>query len=402
MAKKILAINGSYRKDGVTAQALAEALAAAGEAGAQTETVDLVSADVRFCTNCRACTQEAGALRAPCVIKDGMDAILDKVDAADGLILAAPVNCFNVTAVTRRFMERLVVYGYWPWGMGAPKFRVERPVKKAVLITSTAMPSFFARFFTGAMRALKYAARTMGAKVEGKMYIGLASMQPRPVLSAGEKAKARALGRRLALGAFALLLAVPGSAGEITQKDAQKIAEAVTAPVRNSVVPAANAAGRDLYDAMLSANAAAWALRDLVKGVSRKAGGAGRAPDAALADTYMRLRMRSNTGDLCPRHGGTCRRYPADAEFSAAVKAALGEIKTYLSRLDPGEDAADARHRRRVENFLETARRRALFSLPATGKKEPALPALTPGEEKYRGMALAKKSGGKFAEPVWP
>ncbi len=45
MPKKILAINGSYRRGGVTAQALAEALAGAREAGAETGTVDLGNGD---------------------------------------------------------------------------------------------------------------------------------------------------------------------------------------------------------------------------------------------------------------------------------------------------------------------------------------------------------------------
>ncbi len=199
MPKKVLAINGSYRRGGVTAQALAEALAGAREAGAETETVDLAETDIKFCTNCRACTQAPGGGRAACVLEDGMNAVLDKVDAADGLILAAPVNCFNVTAVTRRFMERLVVYAYWPWGMAAPKYRITVTGKKAALITSSAMPALLGRVFTGAVRALKYTARAVGAKAEGTLFIGLAGMKEHPELTAGERRRARALGRRLAV-----------------------------------------------------------------------------------------------------------------------------------------------------------------------------------------------------------
>lgn len=198
MAKKVLAVLGSYRRGGMTAQAVNEALAGAREAGAGTELVTLLDAKIEFCTNCRGCMQDPGQKRGLCPLNDDMGAILDKLEAADGVIFGAPVNCFNVNALTRRFMERMAVYGYWPWGAAAPKYRTENSGKKAALITSTAMPAFFGRFFTGAVRALKYSARGLGAEVTGVMFTGLAAMQERQQLTEAEKKKARALGRRLA------------------------------------------------------------------------------------------------------------------------------------------------------------------------------------------------------------
>lgn len=198
MPKKVIAVNGSYRRAGVTVQALDEALAAAREAGAETERVNLLDARIEFCTNCRGCMQDPGEKRGICPLNDEMAGILDKLEAADGVIFGAPVNCFNVNAVTRRFMERMAGYGYWPWGAAAPKYRRGVGGKKAALVTSTAMPAFFGLFFTGAMRALKYCARGLGAEVAGTMFTGLAAARERPLLSDGEKKKARALGRRLA------------------------------------------------------------------------------------------------------------------------------------------------------------------------------------------------------------
>ncbi len=198
MAKKIVAITGSYRRGGITAQAVAEAAGAARSAGAQVDVIDLLDRRIEFCTNCRACTQEPGAKRGVCVLNDDMAGILDRVDAADGLILAAPVNYFNVTALMRRFLERLIVYSFWPWGGMVPKPRIKTPSRKALLITSSAMPSLAGRFFTGAMRALNYAAAGVGAKKSGTMFIGLSAMAPKQALTEKEKKKARALGRRLA------------------------------------------------------------------------------------------------------------------------------------------------------------------------------------------------------------
>ena len=198
MANKIVAINGSYRRNGITAQAVAEAAAGAREAGAEVTVIELLDKHIEFCTNCRACAREPGEERGGCFINDEMAAVLDQVDAADGLILAAPVNFFNVTAITRRFIERLICYGYWPRTAMAPKLRIKKPLKKAVLITSAAMPSFAGRLFTGALRALEQAAANMGAKRSGSLFIGMVSDQEHPALSSGEKRKARRLGRLLA------------------------------------------------------------------------------------------------------------------------------------------------------------------------------------------------------------
>ncbi len=195
----MIAINGSYRRAGVTAQALEEALAAAREAGAETETVNLLDAKIEFCANCRGCMQDPGQKRGLCPQNDDMAGILDKLEAADGVLFGAPVNFFNVNALTRRFLERMAVYGYWPWGAAAPKYRRAVGGKKAVLVTSAAMPAFFGRFLTGAVRALKCCARNLGAEVGGVMFIGQAAMRERPSLTGSEKKKARALGRRLAV-----------------------------------------------------------------------------------------------------------------------------------------------------------------------------------------------------------
>ncbi len=200
MAFKILAINGAYRRGGMIDQAVEAACAAARAAGAETETALLAGEQIEFCLNCRACTQEPGAARGECVQKDGMAALLARADAADALIIAAPVNFFNVNALTRRFMERLTPGAYWPWGSAAPKMRA-KPYKKAALITSCAMPALAGRLATGALRALKAAAEGLGARPAGTLFIGLAALEERPRLSAWDRRIAERLGGRLAAGA---------------------------------------------------------------------------------------------------------------------------------------------------------------------------------------------------------
>jgi multimeric flavodoxin WrbA len=199
MSMKIIGIVGSYRKGGIIDQAVDETLAAAKERGASTEKIYLIDRHIEFCTNCRACTETAGPHRGECVLNDDMASILDKIDSADGIVLGAPVNFYNVNAVTRRFMERLVGYAYWPWGQGGPKMRSKHKNKKAVLITSTAMPAIMGRIFTGAVRALKITAQTLGAKPVATIFLGLIAVNPHQTLPAKATAKARQAGLKLTL-----------------------------------------------------------------------------------------------------------------------------------------------------------------------------------------------------------
>lgn len=198
MSKKIVAIVGSYRKDGVIDTAVEAVLAGAREKGAATHTIYLTEQHIEFCRNCRTCVQVPGPERGKCPQLDDMAPILDEIEAADALVLGSPVNCGNVTAVFRRFLERLVCFTYWPWGQAAPTGRKKRPTRKAVLVASSAMPGFLIPLFTGTAGALRIAAKMLGAKAVGRMWIGLAAGEPHYVLPARTRARARRIGLRLA------------------------------------------------------------------------------------------------------------------------------------------------------------------------------------------------------------
>ena len=198
MARKIIAITGSYRKDGTIERAVDLILQAAAEKGAETETVRLMDRYIEFCRNCRKCTQQEGPQRGVCAQPDDMEDILRKIEAADGLVLASPVNFFGVTAVTQRFMERLVCYAFWPWGKPGPITRVKDRGIKAVLVTSSAMPAALGRIFTRSLGGLKRAAQTLGAKPAGTLFIGKAALHEKQDLPQAILDKARKLGYELA------------------------------------------------------------------------------------------------------------------------------------------------------------------------------------------------------------
>lgn len=194
----VVAIVGSYRRDGTIEIATDALLASAEAGGAHICKINLLDKRMEFCTNCRSCTQERGPFRGRCVQRDDLASILCEIDAADVLVLAAPVNFFNVTAIFRRFMERLVGYAYWPWGQRSPSYRAKLTDKRAVLITSAAMPGLFIPIATGAPRALRVTARALGAKPIANLWIGLAAGQQQSSVSEKVLAKARRIGMQIA------------------------------------------------------------------------------------------------------------------------------------------------------------------------------------------------------------
>lgn len=191
----VIGIVGSYRKHGTIDTAVSEILKAAAEKGAHTQKIYLQDQHIEFCTNCRRCLQVRG--RGECVLKDDMAALLDQIEAADALVLGAPVNFGHINALTQRFLERTVCYGYWPWDAHAPVLSATKPTKKAVLVTSSAAPSFIARWVMGPITALKKLATMLNAQPVGTLWIGLGDSKD-SALSPYNHRLAQKLGYRLA------------------------------------------------------------------------------------------------------------------------------------------------------------------------------------------------------------
>ncbi len=195
---RILVINGSYRENGVTDRTLAVMVEAFEEAGATVESVSLRDRPIGFCLNCRECTQRPGEAPGVCVQVDGMSELVAAIERADGFILASPTNFGSVTALFKRFMERLLVYAYWPWGARAPRLRKrgQRP-KQAVLVSSCAAPGLLGRLVYGTRGQLKTAAATIGARVVATCFTGFVSNAPQPELPVRTRRRVRATARRL-------------------------------------------------------------------------------------------------------------------------------------------------------------------------------------------------------------
>ena len=199
MSKKVLAIMGSYRKDGINDQTVDAILGEARDKGAETKKIYLTDVSIDFCRNCRTCAKDDPAKsRGACVMTDDMEKLLKEIDAADALILASPINMSTVTAVMKRFLERLIVYSYWPWGQQGPRMRSSRKTKTAAIVTSSASPALIGRILMpNALQVLKSAAGLVGAKVVGTIYFGMVNMEEKQRLNPRHLAIAHAVAEKL-------------------------------------------------------------------------------------------------------------------------------------------------------------------------------------------------------------
>ena len=200
---KVVGLVGSYRKGRIIDSAVTEMLRGAGSGGAETEKIYLTDQHIEFCRNCRECTEPPGEQPGTCFHQDDMRALIETCLGADVLILASPVNMGSATAITKKFLERLLPLAYWPYGQLAPKARKPLPkLRRAILLSSSAAPAFiFALPGVGARPALKFIAKMFGAKVVKKLHYGLAAGEKGATLSEKKKREAFALGARLARSA---------------------------------------------------------------------------------------------------------------------------------------------------------------------------------------------------------
>jgi putative NADPH-quinone reductase len=205
MSARILAIVGSYRANGIVERLVEEALAACRERGLETERIDLRERHLEFCSNCRACCQQPGEQRGLCPIDDDLDAILERVEAAEGLILASPTNFYGITALFKRFLERLVGVAFWPWGAKTgPRMRRKHLRKRALLLSACAAPGFLGRLVFSTHRQLGLCAWALGAKVVGRQMTGLIAQQAIEDLPPAALRRARRGGAKLAAAVLQL------------------------------------------------------------------------------------------------------------------------------------------------------------------------------------------------------
>jgi multimeric flavodoxin WrbA len=125
---KLVAINGSPRKDGNTAAMLKEIVALAEKKGIQTRyfnLVDLKIADCKGCQNCK--TNEA------CAQKDDMFPVIEAMQESEFVLLGSPVYMGDETGLMKCMADRL--YCLLAPGEKGGKYKTRlAPGKKVMLL----------------------------------------------------------------------------------------------------------------------------------------------------------------------------------------------------------------------------------------------------------------------------
>ena len=103
VVKKILVISASGRKGGNSDTLCDEFMRGAKEAGHTIEKIRLTEVKLGYCTGCYACQK-----LKRCVQKDDGNAIVEKMLAADSIVLATPVYFYSMNAQLKTLIDRTV------------------------------------------------------------------------------------------------------------------------------------------------------------------------------------------------------------------------------------------------------------------------------------------------------
>ncbi len=176
---KILAVNGTYRKEGTTTRLTEKALEGAASQGAQTRMILLDEKDIRYCRNCLTCYKDLTSEIASCIIDDDVQEILEAIRDADGVIFSSPVHCGFVSGIMTAFIERAVFTLQRPTGEiigvgGMPEPRLTgkaRPV--ATIVSAGGVPTEMRQFCDlGSPWLQETAAGICNGELIGDMYAG--------------------------------------------------------------------------------------------------------------------------------------------------------------------------------------------------------------------------------------
>ncbi len=102
--KKILVLSGSPRKGGNSDLLCDEFVKGAKKAGHDVEKIFIRDKKIAYCTGCYFCQTHTDQ----CAIKDDMSGILDKIQAADVLVMSSPVYFYSIDAQMKALIDRCV------------------------------------------------------------------------------------------------------------------------------------------------------------------------------------------------------------------------------------------------------------------------------------------------------
>ena len=100
---KVIAFNGSPRKEGNTFTLIRHVLNELNAEGIDTEIIQMRGKKVHGCISCYKCFANADSR---CAVDDDFNGLLEKMIGADGIILGSPVYVAGVTPEIKSLMDR--------------------------------------------------------------------------------------------------------------------------------------------------------------------------------------------------------------------------------------------------------------------------------------------------------
>ena len=106
---KVVAFNGSPRKDGNTSILINKVFGELNKEGIETELIHVGKKQIQGCIACMKCAENQNG---KCVIKnDIVNECIEKIMEADGVILGSPVYCSGLSGQMKSFMDRVSLVG---------------------------------------------------------------------------------------------------------------------------------------------------------------------------------------------------------------------------------------------------------------------------------------------------
>lgn len=101
---KVLAVSGSARKNGNTAQLVHRVFEELEKEGIKTELIQLAGKKLRGCTACYQCFEKKNNRCS--VVEDEMNDFIEKMVGADGIILASPTYFADISSEMKALIDR--------------------------------------------------------------------------------------------------------------------------------------------------------------------------------------------------------------------------------------------------------------------------------------------------------
>jgi len=161
---KILGIAGSPRRGGNTDILLTRFMEGAASRGAETKTLIVCQLKIAGCLHCDACLK-----KGVCRIQDDMQMVYREMEAADGLVLASPLQFMTVPSELKALIDRCQALFVRKYILKIPPLGDTRP-RRGFLI-SVGGRRTIPNLFDAELVTIKTFFRTLDISYEGDLLI---------------------------------------------------------------------------------------------------------------------------------------------------------------------------------------------------------------------------------------